>query len=252
MADVNGPLRLAASEDTEEVATSVRPESDERTDSRQGVGAFFAELPVLVIVAFVLALLLKTFLVQAFFIPSESMLPTLAVGDRVLVNKVVYDLRDPRRGEVVVFSQRTPGAQAEEGLLERAVDAVTSGLGFTPSDERDFIKRIIGLPGETVATRNGQVLINGEPLPEELSARGGYLADRDRTGFGPVVVPENEYFVMGDNRLNSSDSRTLLGTIEQEEIIGRAFVVIWPVDRLGALGLPDFGLQSLEPEADAR
>lgn len=246
---MNEPLPTAASEDAEKVASATRSERAEREDTRRGVGAFFAELPVLVVIAFVLALLLKTFLVQAFYIPSESMLPTLAVGDRVLVNKVVYDLRDPRRGEVVVFSQRTPGAPATEGLVERALDAVTSGLGFTPSDERDFIKRVIGLPGETVAMRNGKVLINGQPLTEELSARGGYLADRDLTGFGPVVVPQNEYFVMGDNRLNSSDSRTLLGTIEGDEIIGRAFVVIWPFGRLGPLGLPDLDPQGLSLRA---
>ncbi|MEX0659656.1 MAG: signal peptidase I, partial [Egibacteraceae bacterium] len=116
----------------------------------KGKGAsFLLELPVLIVIAFVLALLLKTFLVQAFFIPSSSMEPTLDVGDRVLVNKLSYTLRDPRRGELVVFTEQTEGADPERSLGERIVTFLSSGLGVARPGERDFIKRIIGLPGET-------------------------------------------------------------------------------------------------------
>jgi len=195
-----------------------------------------------VLVALVLALLLKTFLVQAFFIPSESMLPTLEVSDRVLVNKVVFDLREPRRGEVVVF--REPGVDAgpdSRSLVQRGLDFLASGLG-APPDERDFIKRIIGLPGETVELRDGVVYIDGRELPESLATEGGYLLARDQSDFGPVAVPEGEYFVMGDNRPNSNDSRASLGTIPSDQLIGRAFVTIWPPGRAGPLSIPGYEL----------
>lgn len=198
--------------------------------------SFLAELPVLVLVAFVLALLLKTFLIQAFFIPSESMLPTLDVGDRVLVNKVVFEVRDPRRGEVVVFRDDDGFAGPDTRTVpQRVVDFLTSGLGASPN-ERDFIKRIVGLPGDTVEVRQDQVLINGVPLEEETQAEGGYLFGPDMgQTFGPFTVPAGSYFVMGDNRTNSADSRSYLGTIPEEDLIGRAFVVIWPVTRVDTL-----------------
>ena len=211
--------------------------------------SFLAELPVLIIIAFVLALLLKTFLIQAFYIPSASMEPTLLVGDRVLVNKVVYELRDPRRGEVVVFStsDETP-EPPEGGWLTRLLRSITSGLGVAPLGEKDFIKRVIGLPGETVSMTGGVVYIDGKPLPEEVSGQGGYLAERDQSEFGPVTVPEGQYFMMGDNRLNSSDSRfPTLGTIPREQIIGRAFVVIWPLARLNNLPRGDYGADLAAP-----
>jgi len=191
--------------------------------------SFLAELPVLVLIAFVLALLLKTFLIQAFFIPSESMVPTLDVGDRVLVNKVVFDLRDPRRGEVVVFRDDDGFAGVDtRSIPQRVVDFLTSGLGTTPN-ERDFIKRIIGLPGDTIEVREDVVLVNGQPLPEDVASEGGYLASPEMgQTFGPFVVPDGSYFVMGDNRVNSADSRSYLGTIPRDDLIGRAFVVIWP------------------------
>jgi signal peptidase I len=213
--------------------------------------SFLAELPVLIIIAFVLALLLKTFLIQAFYIPSASMEPTLLVGDRVLVNKVVYELRDPRRGEVVVFStpDDTP-ASTEGGPVRRVLRSITSGLGVTPLGEKDFIKRVIGLPGETVAMKDGIVSIDGRPLPEEVFGQGGYLAERDLSEFGPVTVPEGQYFMMGDNRLNSSDSRfPTLGTIPRDQIIGRAFVVIWPLGRLDNLPRGEYGAQLAVPLA---
>jgi signal peptidase I len=204
--------------------------------------SFLAELPVLVIVAFLLALVLKTFLVQAFYIPSQSMQPTLEIGDRVLVNKLVYDLREPRRGDVVVFRDDAllPLEPGGASAMERIADLVASGLGTSPS-ERDLIKRVIGLPGETIEMRDGVVYADGRPVPEEEVEYGGYLLSRDLVDYGPVVVPEGEYFMMGDNRPNSADSRFQIGTVEREEIIGRAFVVMWPVTRIDVLPGADYG-----------
>lgn len=204
--------------------------------------SFLVELPVLVLIAFVLALLLKTFVVQAFYIPSESMLPTLAVGDRVLVNKLVHDVRDPERGEVVVFTHDddVPGAAAAEGLLDQILDTIAGGFGASSGTEKDFIKRIIGLPGETIEMRDGVVLVDGEPIAEAPEAEGGYLSRPDVVDFGPTEIPEGEYFMMGDNRPNSSDSRSLIETVPEEDLVGRAFVVIWPPGRLSTLPLPDY------------
>lgn len=211
-------------------------------DGRKHQRSFFAELPVLIIIAFVLALVLKTFLVQAFYIPSSSMEPTLEIGDRVLVNKLAYAFREPRRGEVIVFTERSsaPEAQPSENPIRRFLDSLSSGLGFARPNERDFIKRIIGLPGETVEMRDGVVYIDGEPIPEAPTAEGGYLSSRDPSPFGPVTVPEGEYFMMGDNRPNSADSRYSMGTIPREDIIGRAFVVIWPLNRVGTLPIAEY------------
>jgi signal peptidase I len=192
------------------------------------------ELPVLVLVAFVLALLMKTFLIQAFFIPSSSMEPTLLINDRVLVNKVTYELREPRRGEVVVFREADAIAD-DRGLGERLWDGLTSGLGLVPPTEKDFIKRIIGLPGDTVEMRDGVVYVNDEALVEAPVSEGGYLSARDFSVYGPATVPEGEYFMMGDNRPASADSRSSLGTIARGDIVGRAFVIIFPFTRAGTL-----------------
>jgi signal peptidase I len=214
---------------------------------RKGSGSFLAELPILVLVAFVLALLLKTFLVQAFFIPSSSMEPTLAVNDRVLVNKLTTVLREPQRGEVVVFSESDP--EDGRGPVRRFVDSLVSGLGLAPPPEKDFIKRVIGLPGETLEMREGVVYIDGEALPEAPREEGGYLTARHYADFGPVEIRAGEFFMMGDNRPSSSDSRQF-GAIHESRIIGRAFVVIWPVGRFATL--PVAGYDGFEGSTAAR
>jgi signal peptidase I len=205
-------------------------------------GSFLAELPVLVLIAFVLAILMKTFLVQAFYIPSSSMEPTLLINDRVLVNKLSYTFREPRRGEIVVFSERgfDPLGQDDTGIVEGIVESLRTGLGLVPPDEKDFIKRIIGLPGETIEMREGVVYVDGTPVEEAPTTEGGYLSARDLTDFGPVTVPDGELFMMGDNRPSSADSRSSLGTIPREDVVGRAFVVIWPFDRLGGLPIEEY------------
>jgi signal peptidase I len=194
-----------------------------------GAFGFAKELPFLLLVAFALALLIKTFLMQAFFIPSESMQNTLNPGDRVLVNKVVYHLHPPRRGDIIVFSDPNPVAQGHRNAIQAFWHWLTEGLGVSTSPEKDFIKRVIGLPGETLEGRDGVVYIDGKPLDEP------YIRSKDVRPFGPVRVPADSLFVMGDNRTDSKDSRYGLGFIPYDNVIGRAFVIIWPPSRIGWL-----------------
>lgn len=193
--------------------------------SDDGVLAFLRELPVLILVAFALALVLKTFLIQAFSIPSGSMEPTLRPGDRVLVLKV-FDT--PQRGDIVVFEDPHPGRRPDRGLIGGFLYWLSEGLGFARPASEDFIKRVIGLPGETVELRHGVLYVDGERIREP------YLHGRpDTRDFGPVTVPPDALFVLGDNRLNSNDSRFGLGFVPRDKVIGRAFVIIWPPSRIG-------------------
>jgi signal peptidase I len=125
-----------------------------------------------------MALLLRSFLVQAFFIPSESMVPTLEIGDRVLVNRLSHRWSEPKRGEVVVFTDPAGAERNAENPLAGGLRSLAAGLGLAPPSEEDFIKRIIGLPGETIEIRGGVVYINGEEVPEATTAEGGYLSER--------------------------------------------------------------------------
>jgi signal peptidase I len=205
-----------------EAPSDGKPEGTDR-----GVLAFFRELPVLIILAFALALLLKTFVVQAFFIPSGSMEPTLKPGDRVLVNKVMYH---PHRNDIIVFEDPHPGPQQDRGIIDRFLHWLSQGLGFARPPNEDFIKRVIGLPGETVELRNGRLYVDGKRIPQPYLR--GPIDTRD---FGPKHVPEHALFVLGDNRLYSNDSRFALGFIPLDKVVGRAFVIIWPPSRIGWL-----------------
>lgn len=204
------------------------------------VGGFLAELPVLLLVAFVLALLLRSFLVQAFYIPSESMVPTLEIGDRVLVNRLAFRIGEPERGEIVVFADEAGAEANAANPLTSGLRSLAAGLGLAPPSEQDFIKRVIGLPGDTIEIIDGVVHINGDPLPEAPTVDGGYLSVRDESFMTPQRIPDDEYFVMGDNRPRSSDSRSLLGTISRDQMIGRAFVLVWPFDRARVLSVPTY------------
>ncbi len=164
-----------------------------------------------VIGAVLVALVIKTFVVQAFKIPSESMAPTLLDGDRVVVNKLSYDAHDLNRGDVIVF-ERPPGLPAG------------------PNDPKDLIKRVIGLPGDTLLTRDGAVYVNGRRLEEPYLPEGTMTYDIDR----PIVVPEGMVYLLGDNRGHSSDSR-VFGPVDVDSVIGRAFMIMWPFSRIGAL-----------------
>ncbi len=193
--------------------------------------SFVRELPFLLLVAFVLALLIKSFLVQAFYIPSGSMIPTLDEGDRVLVNKVVYHLHPPRRGDIIVFADPHPVAGPHRNPASAFLHWLTEGLGVSTSRNKDFIKRVIGVPGEAVEMHQCVVYIDGKPLHEP------YLDGRkfNNCEYGPVRVPVNSLFAMGDNRDDSNDSRFQLGFIPEDKVIGRAFFIIWPPGRIHLL-----------------
>ncbi|QGN50236.1 signal peptidase I [Micromonospora sp. WMMD558] len=208
------------------------------------------ELPLLLIVAFCLAVLIRTFLLQAFFIPSGSMEDTLLVGDRVLVNKVVYDVRDPVRGEVVVFRGTDRWApqvdgQPEPGFVGKLGATVGDLVGVSRPGEKDFIKRVIGLPGDRVSCcdAQGRVLVNGTPLDEPYVVRDSPLdvppnprECRSRR-FEEIVVPPGQIFVMGDHRLVSQDARCQ-GPVPIDNVVGRAFGVVWPSSRWSSLSVP--------------
>jgi signal peptidase I len=218
---VRDPSKVAAPSD--ETAWSGSPKK-EREGERS---SFVRELPVLILIAFGLAIVLKTFFVQAFYIPSGSMEPTLQPGDRVLVRKVLYE---PDRGDVIVFEDPKGGSGTDRGVVGGFLHWLSEGVGFARPEHEDFIKRVIGLPGETVELRNGRLYVDGARLEEP------YLVGREDTrDYGPVEVPREELFVLGDNRLNSNDSRFGLGFVPVDKVIGRAFVIVWPPSRTGWL-----------------
>jgi signal peptidase I len=216
----------------------VLPIAQDATPVKKKEGNFLKELPILIIIAFGLALLIKTFLLQAFYIPSESMVPTLKVGDRVLVNKLVYRIHPPRRGDIIVFI-KNPGPH--KSFWGRVRTFFTEGLGVTKPATTDFIKRVIGLPGETIQITKGVVNIK-TPSGRSFDLTEPYLnaENQDTSSFGPLLIPRDSYFVMGDNRANSSDSRTSLGPIEKKVVIGRAFIRIWPLGRFGFFHRPKY------------
>ena len=208
------------------------PDGPEEAEEHQGPLHFLRELPGLIIVALVLALVIKSFLIQAFFIPSESMVPTLQVGDRVLVNKVILNFRDPRRGEIVVFENPNL-IEEDRNPLAAFWHWITEGLGFTSDPDKDFIKRVIGLPGDTVEVKGGRVFIDGKRLDEPYLPR-----NRDRSDHPPVTLGEHQFFVMGDNRANSQDSRQF-GPIQEDKVVGKAFIILWPPSRFEWMGQGD-------------
>jgi len=195
---------------------------------RRGFLGFLGEVPGLVLMAFVLAIVIRTFLFQAFFIPSPSMEPTLREGDRVLVDKIPYYFHDPRRGDIVVFENPTETAAIDRGVVGGFFHWLFQGLGFQQPENEDFIKRVIGLPGDVVEGKHGSVYINGKRLVEP------YLTQTTQP-FDATTVPEGKLFVMGDNRGNSLDSRFTLGFVPIDKVIGQAFIKLWPPSRFGLL-----------------
>ena len=218
------------------------PDRPAGNKARRDRAGFLKELPVLILIAFGLALLMKTFLVQAFWIPSESMEPVLVRGDRVLVNKLAYRFREPRRGEVIVFARETGPRQ--RSFVGRVVDFLTEGLGAASPGEEDLIKRIIGLPGEVVEMRDGIVTIT-QVDGTKLTLDEPYVNDqRDVRSYGPFTVPAGSFFMMGDNRAHSDDSRFSLGPVKRKQIIGKAFVKVWPPKRWDLFDVPPYGAEA--------
>jgi signal peptidase I len=205
------------------------------------------ELGVLVVIAVTLTLVIKTYVVQAFYIPSGSMQNTLEIGDRVLVNKMVYDFRDIHRGDIVVFNGAgtwdPQAATTPSNLVVRFWDDLEGVVGVGQGDI--YIKRVIGLPGDRVAccTASGQVTVNGVPLDES-----SYLYPGNQPGAGDtrpysVVVPPGSLWMLGDHRAISFDSRGHVGdpgggSIPTSAVLGRAFVIIWPPSQWSILNIP--------------
>ena len=169
---------------------------------------------VLVVVALAVAFLARQYVFQLFYIPSESMVPALEVNDQVFVNKLAYDFGDPKRGDLVVFER------PHDWNVEVA----------------DLVKRVVGLPGEQIEGRDGAVYVNGRRLDEP------YLEEGVRTGdFGPITVPRDHYFMMGDNREHSNDSRSY-SAVDGDRFVGKVVMTLWPLDRLSIPGVLLIGL----------
>ncbi len=211
--------------------------------------SFWKELPILIGIALVLALLIKTFLVQAFSIPSDSMQNTLQEGDRVLVDKLTpWFGSEPERGEVVVFHDPDNWLAGEPTTNPNAVQTFLSWIGLMPSpSEKDLIKRVVGVGGDTVSCNGtGPLKVNGKALNESAYVYPGNTpcSQDDQGGQFTVKVPEGSIWVMGDHRQNSRDSRYNQndrhhGMVPVSEVVGRAIVKAWPINRWGTLPVPD-------------
>lgn len=173
-------------------------------ESRHKSKSTLREILESLVIAVILALVIRAFVFQPFYIPSGSMEPTLQIKDHILVNKFGYRFWGPQRGDIVVFR-------------------------YPLNPKKDYVKRLIGLPGERVEIKNSRVYVNGREISEEYLPAGLRYPD-----FGPVLVPENAYLMLGDNRDNSDDSR-YWGPLPRENIIGKAMLVYWPLDRMRLL-----------------
>ena len=220
---------------------------EKRTGRRSGrtTGHLLRDLLVMAVIAGVVALLIKAFVIQAFRIPSASMEDTLQVGDRVLVNKLVYHLRGIHRGDIVVFSGQgswdPPAPPLPANPVDRAFHDVLRAVGLETAGT-DYIKRVIGLPGDRVACcdARGRVTVNGVPLSEGSYLYPGNVPSALRFS---IVVPPGRLWVMGDHRGDSADSRYYPnavghGTIPESAVVGRAFAIVWPPSQLRVLPIP--------------
>jgi signal peptidase I len=235
--------RHARQPDRKALAPEASPAAGRRKKS-------WRQLMLIVMAAIVLMLLIKAFVVQVYRIPSSSMEDTLLTGDRVLVNKLVYHVRGINRGDIVVFSGQgswgtttgAPDPAPSRNPLLRAVDDVLADVGVY-STQTYYIKRVIGLPGDhVVCCENGKMTVNGIPLNETAYLFPG--ASPSQQSFN-VIVPRGRLWVMGDNRAISDDSRGHMfggfpdkGTVPENEVAGRAFLIIWPPSQIGDLPIP--------------
>ncbi|WP_327383034.1 signal peptidase I [Streptomyces sp. NBC_01207] len=238
--------RSGRDEGEERPDDAVEREAEEDGDAQEHAHrSFWKELPLLIGIALLLALLIKTFLLQAFSIPSASMQNTLQMGDRVLVDKLTpWFGSEPERGEVVVFHDPADWLSGQPTPEPNIFQQVLSKIGLMPdASEKDLIKRIIAIGGDTVeCKKGGPVVVNGKELDEPYIYPGNTPCDD--APFGPITVPKGKIWVMGDHRQNSEDSRyhqqdSTKGFVPVDKVVGRAVVVAWPVTRWATLPVPD-------------
>jgi signal peptidase I len=234
--------------------------SGDSTPGAKKQRSFWKELPILIGIALVLALLIKTFLVQAFSIPSDSMQNTLQQGDRVLVDKLTpWFGSEPERGEVVVFHDPDKWLLGEPTPDPNALQTFLSWIGLMPSaEEKDLIKRVVGVGGDTVeCNKTGPLMVNGKALNEPYVYPGNTPCSQDdQGGQFKVKVPKGFIWVMGDHRQNSRDSRYNQsdknhGMVPVDEVVGRAIVIAWPINRWDTLPVPDTFEQGLDARSAA-
>ena len=218
-------------DDQFDTTISRRSRRERRQDASKKGGGGVLEFLIILIVSFVLVFgFVRPFIVEAFWIPSASMVPTLKYGDRVLVNKFIYRFTEPERGDVVVFKSVEGGRlPPEENPIERIIDFFRNDGPDRPP-RQDLIKRVVGVPGDKISVRGGRLLVNGEPQREPYVNK----KSPDTSFYALTTVPEGHVFVMGDNRANSQDSR-IFGPVPEENIEGEAFLRFWPPARIGGL-----------------
>ncbi|GAA3577721.1 signal peptidase I [Amycolatopsis ultiminotia] len=255
------PVSQNAAEDDPDRSEEDRERSAGRKGShRQGKSqkkrSFWKELPILIVIALVLTILIQAFLAKVYMIPSGSMESTLhgcpgCTGDRILVDRVTYDFTDPSPGDVIVFkgppawTENEVAPQESSNVVVRALRGLGSLVGFAPPDERDFVKRVIAVGGQTVqcCDARNRVIVDGKALDEP------YIHWEDASHpvqetFAPVKVPQGALWVMGDNRNNSSDSRYQggggpNGAVPVDDVIGKARLIVLPPSRWGVISAPD-------------
>ena len=189
-----------------------------------------AETLLIFLVAALVAVFIQSFFMKAFIIPTGSMSPTLQVGDRIMAEKVTYWFRKPRRGDIVVFRYPpdTPPAMNTTNPLYWPFEQIGETLHLTHRGSTPYVKRVVATGGEMLELRKGKLYINGKLIEEP------YISDSS-SNFGPYTVPEGQLFVMGDNRLNSADSR-VWGTVPLRSVIGKVFLIWWPLSHFGGPG----------------
>jgi signal peptidase I len=185
-------------------------------------------LPVLLLIALTVAVAIKTFLIQPFYIPTESMLPTIEVNDRVMVSKLNYRFGEPQRGDIVVFLSPLNG-EDDASFPKRVARVILEAVGIRTASADDLIKRVVAIAGDTVEIHDGKLFVNEAEVDEPYLLEEATMGD-----FGPIVVPADSVFVMGDNRDVSYDSRRF-GPIANENLVGEAVLRIWPISRFGAV-----------------
>ncbi|HIE43471.1 MAG TPA: signal peptidase I [Candidatus Omnitrophica bacterium] len=227
-----------------------------KTDRKKNTKSIIREWAQSLIIAFIVAMFIRTFFVQAFRIPTGSMIPTLDIGDHLLVNKLIYKIREPERGEVIVFlypmvKYRCPTGKyiydPEIGDPRSRIKPYTpfeklpddwvcpecgaSKEQFKRLSAKPFIKRLVGMPGETIRISDGRIYINGQPLNDPPTITGRrYIA----YGAKEVHIPLKNYYVLGDNVYNSKDSR-YWGFVPEKNLVGKAMVIYWPPWRIGVI-----------------